>query len=115
MVIRRALGWVPALLAASGLVGILFFMFTYPNGAEGWIGAILVGMACLFFPLTGRFIAVLWVATGLLGFPQFGQHSWGVISAYTLLGAATGSSGAYVLWGLKPATPSFVKDQAFEG
>ena len=26
------------------LAGILFFMFAYPNGAEGWIGAILIGI-----------------------------------------------------------------------
>jgi len=105
VVIRRAQGWMPALLAAAGLAGIQYFMFTYPNGSDGWIGAILVGMASLFFPLSGRFLSVLWVAVGLLGFPKFGQHAWGVLNAYSLLGAATGSSGAYVLWVLKSQNP----------
>lgn len=101
LVFRKAAGWVPAILAALGLAGILFFMFTYPSGADGWIGAILVGAAHLYFPLTGRFASLLWAATGILGFPEFGSPSWGPIAAFTMLGASSAASGAYVLLGLR--------------
>jgi hypothetical protein len=101
LVFRKVAGWVPTILAALGLWGILFFMFSYPSGAEGWVGAILLGMAHLYFPLTGRFAAVLWVATGMLGFPEFGSPSWGPIAAFTVFGAATAASGAFVLFGLR--------------
>ena len=67
LVFRKVAGWVPTLLAAVGLAGILFFMFSYPNGAEGWIGAILVGIAHLFLPISGRFASVLWGCGGHLG------------------------------------------------
>ncbi len=75
LVFRRVVGWLPALLAAVGLAGILFFMFSYPYGAEGWIGAILIGIAHVFLPLSGRFASVLWVSVGILGFPEFGEPS----------------------------------------
>jgi len=101
LVFRKVAGWVPSILAALGLGGILFFMFSYPSGAEGWVGAILIGMAHLYFPLTGRFASVLWVATGILGFPEFGSPSWGPIAAFTAFGAATAASGAFVLLGLR--------------
>jgi hypothetical protein len=105
LVFRKASGWVPALLATLGLGGILFFMFTYPNGAEGWIGAVLIGAAHLYFPLPGRLASVLWVAAGILGFPAFNTASWGVISAFTVFGAATAVSGAFVLLGLRTTAP----------
>ena len=31
LVFRKVAGWVPTILAALGLAGILFFMFSYPN------------------------------------------------------------------------------------
>jgi hypothetical protein len=99
----RAVGRVPAALTAAGLAGILFFMFSYPNGAEGWITAILIAIAHLFLPLAGRFATVLWVATAILGFPEFGAPQWGPITAFTMFGAATAASGAFVLWGVLPA------------
>ena len=110
LVFWRVVGWVPALLAASGLAGILFFMFSYPNGAEGWIGAILVGIAHLFLPLSGRLASVLWVAVGILGFPEFGEPSWGPIAAFTVFGAATAASGAFVLFDLGSAVPVQVSE-----
>jgi hypothetical protein len=99
LVFRKAAGWAPALLAAIGLAGILIFMFSYPNRAEGMIGAILVGIAHLFFPLYGRLASVLWVSAGILGFPAFNTASWGPIDGFTMFGAATAASGAFVLWG----------------
>jgi hypothetical protein len=108
LVMRRVAGWVPAVLAAAGLAGILFFMFSYPNGAIGWIGGIFVGIAHLFLPLSGRLSSVLWVAVGILGFPEFGARSWGPIAAFTMFGAATAASGAFVLWGLRSEGPEEV-------
>jgi hypothetical protein len=112
IIFRKVAGWVPALLAAVGLAGILFFMFSYPNGAEGWIGAILIGIAHLFLPLPGRFASVLWVAVGILGFPEFGEPSWGPISAFTVFGAATAASGAFVLWGLPSPDPEQISEHS---
>lgn len=94
----RAAGWLPSAIGGMGLAGILYFMFSYPNGADGWIGGVLIGIAHLFLPLGGRFPSVQWVAVGILGFPAFGQHSWGVVSAFTLFGAATLTTGVFVLW-----------------
>ena len=104
ILIRKVAGWRPAILAAIGLAGFFIFMFSYPNGVEGWIGLVLFGMAHLFLPLVGRFPSVLWIAAGLLGFPEFGQGSWGPISAFTVFGAATAASGVFVLWGLRSKT-----------
>lgn len=106
ILIRQVAGWTPAILAAIGLAGFFIFMFSYPNGAEGWIGLVLFGIAHLFLPLVGRFPSVLWIAAGLLGFPGFGQGSWGPISAFTVFGAATAASGVFVLWGLRPKAAS---------
>lgn len=94
----RAAGWLPSAIGAMGMAGILYFMFSYPNGADGWIGGVLIGIAHLFLPLGGRFPSVLWVAVGILGFPAFGQHSWGVVSGFTLFGAAILTTGVFVLW-----------------
>lgn len=96
--LRWAAGWVPSAIGAIGFVGILYFMFAYPSGANGWIGGVLIGIAHLFLPLGGRFPSVLWVIVGILGFPEFGQHSWGVVSAFTTFGAATLATGIFVLW-----------------
>ena len=104
LVLRRAAGWSPALLAAAGLVGIVYFMASYPAGAAGWLGGILVGMAHLFLSLPGRFIAVLWIGVAILGHPQFGQPAWGLINAFNVFGVATALSGAFILWGL-PSWP----------
>lgn len=103
ILLNKILGWLPALLAALGVAGILYFMGSYPNGAEGWIGGILVGLAFLFLPLSGRFIAVLWVAIGILGFPEFHARPWGVISAFTLFGVANAITGLFILLAL-PST-----------
>ncbi len=99
ILLRRKAGWIPAFLGAAGLVGVLYFMFSYPDGATGWIGALFVGMAHLFLPLPVRFAAVLWIVTGVLGFPEFGSPTWGWISAFSVFGAATAYSGAFAIWG----------------
>ena len=96
-ILRRMVGWIPTLLAAIGLAGILYFMGSYPNGAEGWIGAVLVGIAHLYLPFPGRYASVLWIVAGVLGFPGFGAHSWGLISAFSIFGAATAASGIFML------------------
>jgi hypothetical protein len=106
LITKKVAGWIPTLFAAFGVFGILLFMFSYPEGAEGWLGAIFIGIAHLFFPLSGRFASVLWVAVGILGFPEFGAASWGPVSAFTVFGAATAASGIFVLWGLKPIDSS---------
>lgn len=98
-IFRRSEGWLPALIVGTGLAGILYFMFAYPSGADGWIGGVLIGVGHLFLPLPGRFSAVLWVATAVLGFPEFRAASWGVIDAFTMFGAATAYSGAFILVG----------------
>ena len=112
LVFRKVAGWVPTILATLGLGGILFFMFSYPSGAEGWIGAILIGVAHLFFPLPGRFASVIWVATGILGFPAFNTATWGVISAFTAFGAATAASGAFVLLGLRATDSEMLPEES---
>ena len=104
ILIRQVAGWTPAILAAIGLAPFLYFMGSYPNGAEGWIGLVLFGFAHLFLPLTGRLASLLWIAAGILGFPEFGQGSWGLISAFTVFGAACAASGAFVLWGFRSAS-----------
>ncbi len=101
LVFRKTVGMIPAVITGLGLAGILVFMGAYPDGADGWIGGVLIGIGHLFLPLSGRFAAVLWVASGVLGFPEFGAGSWGVIRAFSLFGAATAYSGAFVLWGRK--------------
>lgn len=112
IVTRKVAGWVPAVLMAIGLAGILYFMFAYPDGVNGWIGGILIGIAHLFFPLPGRFASVLWVVVGILGFPEFGARSWGIITPFTVFGLATAASGAFVLWGMGPVKPENVSQQS---
>lgn len=104
ILLRHVAGWTPAILAAIGLAPFLNFMGSYPNGAEGWIGLALFGFAHLFLPLTVRLASVLWIAAGILGFPEFGQGSWGLISAFTVFGAACAASGAFILWGFRSAS-----------
>lgn len=105
IILQRKVGWVPALLGMVGLTGILYFMGVYPDGADGWIGALFVGMAHLFLPLPGRLAAVLWIIVGILGFPEFRANSWGWINAFSVFGMATAYSGAYLFWGLKMNGP----------
>ncbi len=100
ILLNKILGWLPALLAALGVAGILYFMGSYPNGAEGWIGGILVGLAFLFLPLSGRFISVLWVSVGILGFPEFHARPWDMINAFTVFGVANAITGLFILFAL---------------
>lgn len=111
IIFKKVAGWIPALLIALGLSGILYFMFAYPNGVEGWIGAIFIGIAHLFLPLSGRFASLFWVSVGILGFPDFpafGVRSWGLINVFMLFGAATAVSGIFIVWGLKSINTSQV-------
>jgi hypothetical protein len=105
ILIRQVAGWTPAILAAIGLAPFFYFMGAYPNGAEGWIGLVLFGIAHLFLPLIERFPAVLWITAGLLGFPEFGQGSWGLLSAFTIFGAAIAASGIFILWDYEQKQP----------
>lgn len=103
ILLNKIVGWIPALFAALGVAGILYFMGSYPNGAEGWIGGILMGLAFLFLPLSGRFISVLWVSVGILGFPEFHARPWGMINAFTVFGVANAITGLFILLAL-PST-----------
>ena len=64
IIFKKVAGWISTAIAAVGVAGILYFMFAYPNGVNGWIGGISLGIAHLFLPLPGRFVSVLWVAVG---------------------------------------------------
>ena len=101
IILRKTEGWAAAVTAAAGFAGLLYFMGTYPDHPEGWIGLVLVGTAHLFVPFPGRFAAVLWIAAGVLAFPAFHARPWGVVDGWNLFTAAAAASGAFVLWGRK--------------
>lgn len=104
IIFRKVAGWISAIFAAVGLAGILYFMFAYPEGVNGWIGGVFLGIAHLFLPLSGRFVSVLWVAVGILGFPGFGMmRVLAPIPVFVLFGVATAATGLFVLLGLKSA------------
>lgn len=98
--------WAPTLILSAGLYGILYFMFTYPDGVNGWIGALLIGAAHLFLPLPGRFASIFWIMVGVLGFPEFRAYPLELfLKPYYIFGIATGYTGVFILWGLKSEFP----------
>jgi hypothetical protein len=99
IVLWKKTGLFSAIIAAIGLTGILYFMFAYPNGVQGWIGGFFLGIACLYLPLAYRFATLAWVAVSLLGLPEFYARAWGFIDAFSMFGIGTAISGAYILWG----------------
>ena len=99
IVLWKKTGWFSAIIAAIGLIGILYFMGAYPNGVHGWIGGFFLGIACSYLPLPYRFAALAWVAVSLLGLPEFNARAWGFIHAFSMFGIGTAISGAYILWG----------------
>lgn len=101
LTMRRISGVVPASLTALGAAGVLYFMANYPDGARGWSGAVLIGVAYLWLPMRHRFVAAPWIVIGLLGIPAFGQPEWGIIDAFTAFGAALATTSASV-WALSP-------------
>lgn len=110
IIFKKVAGWMSAIFAAVGLAGILYFMFAYPDGVNGWVGGIFLGIAHLFLPLAGRFASVLWVGIGILGFPYFGmQIALAPIPVFTLFGIATAATGLFVLVSLNSANS--LKDQ----
>jgi hypothetical protein len=112
IIFKKVGGWIAATFAAVGLAGILYFMFAYPNGVNGWIGGILLGMAHLFLPLSGRFASVLWVAVGIFGFPYFGMmRALAPVPVFLLFGVATAATGLFVLLGLKSANSVTIQEE----
>ncbi len=103
LILRKDEGWLPAAFAATGFAGFIYFMGTYPDHPEGWIGLVLVGTSHLFIPFPGRLAAVLWVSAGVLAFPEFHARAWGGVDGWNLFTTATAVSGVFVLWGKKPA------------
>ena len=109
-VLHRAVGWLPASIAALGAVGMIATLGLigsyYATGSEpyglefAWIGAFLVGIAHLFLPISGRIASVFWVMIGTLGLPEVYLQPGGIASPFTLLGIATAFSGLFVLFGL---------------
>lgn len=102
IVCHRRMGIWMVLLAGAGVIGMFTFWYGYPARATfGGIGSILVGVAILSVPGWGRLASPLWVASGVMGIPELvrpGIH-WGPIASFTLLGAAIGVTGAFILWG----------------
>ena len=112
IIFKKVGGWISATFAAVGLAGILYFMFAYPQGVNGWIGGIFLGIAHLFLPLSGRFVSVLWVAVGILGFPGFGvMRVLTPVPVFVLFGVATAATGLFVLLGLKSVKSVTVQEE----
>jgi hypothetical protein len=112
IIFKKVAGWISTAIAAVGVAGILYFMFAYPNGVNGWIGGISLGIAHLFLPLPGRFVSVLWVAVGIFGFPGFGMmRALAPIPVFVLFGIATAATGLFVLLGLKSANSVAVQEE----
>lgn len=103
LVIWRAGGSAPGLLAGLGTVGTFIFWGGYPSYATaGGLGALALGVSMLYLPGWGRFTSPLWVSAGILGVTELviASRNWGPISGFTLIGAAFAATGGYVLWGL---------------
>jgi hypothetical protein len=100
----RVGGPVSGLLTALGTAGTLVFWGSYPSYASlGGVGALLLGVSVLFLPGWGRFSSPLWIVAGVMGtgeLVRFPLPSWGPVSSFTLIGAALGVTGAFVLWGM---------------
>jgi hypothetical protein len=99
MVMWKNNGWFAAIMAAIGLLGILYFMFAYPNGVHGWIGGFFLGISSLYLPLPYRFAALTWIGVGFWGVPEIYARAWGFLDAFSMFGISTAFSGAYILWG----------------
>jgi hypothetical protein len=103
IVLNRSVGIPVAVVSGLGVVGMLTFWYSYPARATfGGVGSILVGVAILALPNWGRLASPLWVASGIMGIPELVRpgSNWGPIASFTLLGAAVGVTGAFVLWGM---------------
>jgi len=103
----RSVGMWLALLAGTGVIGMFTFWYSYPARATfGGVGSIVVGAAILALPSWSRLASPLWIASGIMGIPELvrpGIH-WGPIASFTLLGAAIGVTGAFVVWGIGSST-----------
>jgi hypothetical protein len=112
LVVHRSTSpWV-TLLTGLGVGGTFMFWYSYPARATfGGIGSIIIGVAVLTLPSWGRFASPLWVASGVMGIPELVRPgiNWGPVASFTLLGAAMGVTGAFVLWGITtgPNDPSW--------
>lgn len=102
IVMYRSLGVWVALLSGIGVIGMFTFWYSYPARATfGGLGSILIGIAVLSLPNWGRLASPLWIASGVMGIPELVRPgiNWGPIASFTLLGAAIGVTGAFVIWG----------------
>jgi hypothetical protein len=103
IVIYRSMGVGMAVLAGLGVIGMFTFWYSYPARATfGGIGSILIGVAVLSLPAWGRLASPIWVASGIMGIPELVRPgiNWGPIASFTLLGAAIGVTGAFILLGV---------------
>lgn len=126
LIVKEAFGWLPATvatlgvagtIATLGMVGAYYATGTEPAGYEfAWIGAIFLGIAHLFFPLSGRLAAVFWIMTGTLGMPEFYARPWGIVGSFTLFGVATAWTGLFILFGLPRSQENnrFISEEANE-
>lgn len=102
IVMYRSLGVWVALLSGIGVIGMFTFWYSYPARATfGGLGSILIGIAVLSLPTWGRLASPLWIASGVMGIPELVRPgiNWGPVASFTLLGAAIGVTGAFVIWG----------------
>jgi hypothetical protein len=107
IVLHRRVGLWAGLLAGAGVLGMFTFWYSYPARATfGGVGSILIGIAILALPNWGRLASPIWVASGVMGIPELVRPgiNWGPIASFTLLGAAIGVTGAFVVWGISSAT-----------
>ncbi len=103
LVLHRSTSLWVTLATGLGVGGMFMFWYSYPARATlGGIGSIIIGVAVLTLPSWGRLASPLWVASGVLGIPELVRPgiNWGPIASFTLLGAAVGVTGAFVLWGI---------------
>lgn len=103
IVLHRRVTIPVAVVAGVGVVGMFVFWYSYPARATvGGAGSILIGVAILALPSWGRLASPLWVASGVMGIPELVRPgvNWGPVASFTLLGAAIGVTGAFVLWGM---------------
>jgi hypothetical protein len=90
-------GWFPAIMAACGLAGILYFMVVYPLGIRGWAGGFFLSIGFLFLPMPYRFAALAWLAIPFLELPILNARNSGLFDGFVMFGIGTALSGMYML------------------
>ena len=107
IVFYRNAGMLMSLLVGAGVIGMFTFWYSYPARATfGGVGSILIGVAILSLANWGKLASPLWITSGIMGIPELVRPgiNWGPIASFTLLGAAIGVTGAFILWGIDKGT-----------